>query len=270
MFPYSTTKVTLELRELIESGVDPWDFEYDGYYEGEEKTAFEKKVIDHFYFRQIGQETVGRFLHYFRSRIREVMPYYKSLYKSIQLMESIENPFGNVDITETFEEETEGTSTGSSSGTSTSSSSATSEDSSQNDRTYGSERDVGINGTNTVSSERRFSNTPMGSISNLDNYLTEATKETNSDTQTNSTVEHNTGSEGVTASSESTATSSGTASTSGESSDTSTGKTKRTIHREGNHGVNTYAHDMLEYRQILLNIDMLVINELNDLFLMVY
>ena len=100
--PFSNTKVTLELRELVENGVDLWDFEYPSYYTGDEKKAFEKKVIDHYYFRQIGQETVGRFLHYFRARIREIMPFYIQRYKSCEWLDKIEDPLESYNLTEEY------------------------------------------------------------------------------------------------------------------------------------------------------------------------
>ena len=231
---YSTTKLTPELRDLVENGVDIWAFDYDGFYEGEAKAAFEKKVIDHYYFRQIGQETIGRFLHYFRSRIREIMPYYKQVYKSIQIMDAIEDPFGNIDVTETFEQTT--TNTGRTSGTvdsSTRSSGDTSVDTS----------DDHIN---------RFSDSPAGSISNLDNYLTTAAKDSS------------TGSTDTTMSNESTSESSSESESENEST------VRHTFKKQGNQGVNTYAHDMVEFRQTFLNIDMMIINDLNDLFLRVY
>lgn len=218
----STSKLTLELREVIAGGVDLWDFEYPSYYKGDEKKAFEKKVIDHYFFRQIGQETVGRFLHMFRSKVREIMPYYLDMYKTVELMHELDNPFDNVDMVETFNEESSGSSSGESSAT-----------------TSG-------NASSRESNERRFSNTPQGSIENLDRYLTEASREN---------------SEG---SSETSATSDGS------SSSESTGTVKHTLHRKGNQGVNTYAHDMIEFRTSIINVDMMVINELNELFLGIY
>lgn len=206
----TSTTLTVELRDLIENGVDIWDFEYDGFYEGDDKIAFEKKVIDHYYFRQIGQETVERFKHFFRCRIREIMPYYKQVYKSIKIMDEIEDPFGNVDITETTTENTK---------TNTSS-----------------------NGTLTGnnSNTHKYLDSPHGSIENLDSYLTEATTD-NGNTSSTSVG-------------------------SGE------GKTDRTLTytKKGNQGVNTYAHDMVEYRQTFLNIDKMIIDDLNNLFLGVY
>lgn len=223
---YNTTKLTLELRELVENGVNIWDFDYPSFYTGEDKKNFEKKVIDHYYFRQIGQETPGRFLHYFQSRIREIMPYYIRMYESVKLMDDLENPFDNVDVTETFEEETTGQSiaqsTGQSSGTD--------------------------NRTSEGSNEHRFSNTPQGTIDNLDNYMTEASRDNANNTDTFNT----------------------SAESSGESSSESSGTVKHTLTRKGNQGVNTYAHDIMEYRKSLIDVDMMIINNLQDLFLGVY
>lgn len=210
MYPYSNTKVTVELRELVENGVDIWNFDYPSYYEGDAKKAFEQKVIDHYYFRQIGQETVGRWLHFFRARIREIMPYYIRLYKTVEIMDEIEDPFGNVDVIETFTQTRKG------SGSSTS------------------------NATGGSDATSAMSNTPQGSIDNIDNYITEASK--------NKTVD--------TASSKSTAT----------NDETLTHEFRKT----GNQGVNTYAHDMIEYRGVIIDVDMQIIEALDDLFLLVY
>lgn len=184
--PNDTTRLTVELREIIESGVDIWDFEYDCLYTGKDKLTLEQKIIDHYYFRQIGQETVGRWLHMFRTRMREIMPYYKQLLGTVKIMEELPSPFDNVDVVETMEQ------------------------------------------TTTTTGINKFSDTPQGDIENLDNYLTNASKEDGSTTTTN------------------------------------------TYTKKGNQGVNTYAHDMLEFRETLLSIDTMIINELGDLFIQVY
>ncbi len=243
---YNTTKLTVELRELIESGVKLWDFEYPSYYKDEQKTVFEQKVIDHFYFRQIGQETTGRFLHQFRAKVREIMPYYIQMYESEALMMGIEDPFGNVDITETFTQKKDETSSGTSSG----SSSATDQSSASAQGT--STRTGSENGL------QKFSDTPQGSIANLDNYLTTATVNQNSKNENDSS------------SNSSSSTGSSSSESSSESSGTSSETLTHTFTKKGNQGVNTYAHDMIELRQTFLNIDMMVINELNPLFLGVY
>ena len=190
---WQTTKLTVELGQIVDNvdnPVDIWDFEYPSYYKGEEKKAFERKVIDHYYFRQIGQETVGRFLKMFRSRIRDIMPYYIQLYESEKYMKEIDDPFATVDFTETFESESSG----------------------------------------TAEREHKFSDTPQGSITNLENYMSQASKD----------------------------------------NDVSTGNVKHTLTKKGAMGVTTFGHDMIEYRQSFLNIDLMIINDLNDLFLGVY
>ena len=235
---YDTSKLTIELRDVIAGGVDIWAFDYPSYYQGAEKAAFEKKVIDHYYFRQIGQETVGRFLHVFRTKVREIMPYYVDMYKTVEIMQGIEDPFGNVDIVETFEQESTGTASGQETGSASGNETYNREDtrSSSEDR------------------EHRFSNTPQGSIENLNSYMTEAS--------TDKLV----GSESLEANGTSNQSSESSSSTSSESA----GTVKHTLTRKGNQGVNTYAHDMIEFRQSILNVDMMIINELNELFLGIY
>ena len=209
VFNYDNTKVTLELRELVENGVDVWDFDYPSYYEGVEKTIFEQKVIDHFYFRQIGQETPGRWLHYFRSRIREIMPYYIQLYESAKLLNK-EDPLESYNLTETYSRDL------------------------TNDGTTTS------NGTTTDSKEERYSDTPQGSIENLDRYMSEARK--NDDTST----------------------------TNASSTSKDTAKETYTLTRRGNIGVQPLGQELKILREAFLNIDVMIINELNDLFLKVY
>lgn len=230
MFNDYNSKVTVELRELIESGVDIWNFDYPSYYKGDEKKAFEQKVIDHYYFRQIGQETVGRFLHFFRAKVREIMPYYIQRYKSVELFESIKDPLQSYDLTEEYSRDI--TNTGSSSSSGSGSNSGTSTDNESKD------------------SERRHSDTPQGSIENLDNYMSDATKEneTVGRTETNSDNYQN----------------------SASSQSTDTGKETYKLTRKGNIGVQPLGQEINVLRSSFINVDMEVIDELKDLFLKVY
>ena len=202
--------VTVELRQLVEAGVKVWDFDYPSFYQGEEKTAFEQKVLDHFWFRQIGQETPGRFLHMFRSKVRDIMPYYIELYKSAKAFSEDPNPLESYNLEETFIQDTQ------------SSGRASSESES--------------NGENT----RKFSDTPQGNISNLEKFLTEATQE---------------GSEGSEKSS---------------GSSENTGKVTHTLIRKGNIGVQSLGEEYVKNRKAIINVDLMIIEELNDLFLKVY
>lgn len=257
---YSTTKSTIRLCDIVENfvensenSIEPfnlWNFDYPSYYQGDEKKAFEQKVIDHFYFREIGFETVGRFHHYFKSKVREIMPYYIQLYKSQELMQSIEDPFGNVNVTEKWTETRTGTSSGTTSDTSESTTTGESSSSQTGQST-------------TQSSDkmtRKFSNTPQGTIANLDKYMTEATTE-----------EHViTGNENTQGTNKNTTEGTATATANGTSSSENSETIEHTFTKVGNQGVNTYAHDMEELRKTFLNIDMMIINDLSELFLKIY
>lgn len=254
----TTTKLTVELRELVESGVDPWAFDYPSYYEGEQKAAFEKKVLDHYWFRQIGQETPGRFLAMFRSRIREIMPYYIQLYKSCELMDSIKDPFESYNLTETFEQESTGS--GSSSTSSNRKTTGSTETSSESERTGSS------SSTRSGSEEsvEKHSDTPQGSIENVEEYMSSATVKNGSSSDNLEGSES--GSESVTGTGSSEETDTGSM----EGSTEESGSVRHTLTRRGNIGVSTLGEEMNKLRSSFLNVDMLVINELRDLFLMIY
>lgn len=282
--PYSNAKVTLELRELLsmkdENGqpFKLFDFDYPSYYKGDEKTAFEQKIIDHYFFRQIGSETPGRFKHNLKTRLREIMPYYLDMYKTVEIMSGIEDPFGNVDIVETFEQETTGSASGQSSGTSTGTDAGSVTNNESLNKTENGTVSESVehseNKNVTEDKTHKFSNTPQGSIVNLDTYLTEGSIDDNTSTESltasdeKSVTSSSTEKQTVTAATESENTSS--ASSESSSSSESSGTVKHTLTRKGNQGVNTYAHDMVEFRKSIINVDMMIINELNDLFLLVY
>lgn len=235
-YPINSTKVTVELGELVEGGIDIWDFAYDDYHKTpEEKAAFEQKFIDHYYFRQIGQETPARFLHCFRTRVKELLPYYTQLYKSTRFLDFDDDDImKSYDLTETFSQQS--TDNRQSSTESESSTSGTDSKTSNTD----------------VSNTRKFSNTPQGSISNLDKYLTEGTVEDNSVDVTDS------GSSSA----------SGTASSS--DSTTADGTVTHTLTRTGNIGVQPLGDELSKNRAAILNVDLQFIEEFNDLFLGVY
>ena len=64
------------------------------------KDKLAKKIVDHYYMREIGQETIGLFKHYAKVTMQEIMEEYLPLIYSA----SIEyDPLINVNYTETFE-----------------------------------------------------------------------------------------------------------------------------------------------------------------------
>ena len=131
---------TLQLRQLITGGhytreeVEGWfkDYELSDYLTAEEIAVIEergtwskdklaKKIVDHYFMREIGLETPALFEHQAKIRMQELMEEKLPLIYSA----SIEyDPLVNVDYTETFDAErktegeasSNGTSTGSTSG----------------------------------------------------------------------------------------------------------------------------------------------------------
>lgn len=93
------SKYTIELRYLINSNFPIYDLLSDyPIFDENHRDELNNKIIDHFYFREIGVETPDRFGHHLRTRMHEIMPYYNKLYK----IETLKfNPLYNFDYTET-------------------------------------------------------------------------------------------------------------------------------------------------------------------------
>ena len=217
-----------------------------------------KKILDYYKYREIGFETFGRWLDELEIAMNEIMPTYNQLFNSEDIINGLENIFGNLDVTETYERETEGSesSTGNSEVAHTGSSSSEGTDSSSGSSTSDTN-------TKNVHSETPQSqiNIPASSIDNI-SYASDVTwnkSDTSSTTSTNGTTTSNVENE---SNESSTSSSSGTRS----------GSERYTLNRKGEQGVNTYAHDMLEFRQLFMNIIQKIIHDprIEELFMNVF
>lgn len=90
-------RYTQELREVM-THETLFDFEYE-LFDPLYKPVLEKHIYDHFFFREIGQETVDRFKHVFKSKFLIVIPIYNKYYTADRLEQRI---LDNYDVTETF------------------------------------------------------------------------------------------------------------------------------------------------------------------------
>lgn len=97
-------KYTVELRKLVASGYDLGMTDYPIFDEAYRATL-NAKIINHYYFREIGSETAGQFKFYLNRTLDEVMPYYNQLYLSAALTF---NPLHNFNLTETSSRESAG------------------------------------------------------------------------------------------------------------------------------------------------------------------
>lgn len=208
-----------------------------------------KKILKHYYLREIASETVGIWQLWMNTRLEEIMPYYNQLYSSAEIEF---DPMQDTDLTTEYTKNNTENRTEETSRTTENSGSSNSE---QN--TTGSRK-------NTISrsndSKDLYSDTPQGGISGLQNmnYLTNARliegSESGSDDET-------TNSNGTTDNSYT-----------DNGSDIYTGKNDMTGNEtsnqkvSGKQGGSTYSKMLLEYRQTMLNIDMQVIDEFSDLF----
>lgn len=209
-----------------------------------------KKLLNHYKYREIGFETVGRFIDELEIAMNEIMPYYYQLYKSADVMNGIDDVFGNVDITEKFEQITEGSSKGNSKGSGESTSTANATSNTSSDMT---------NTSKDVTSQTPQDN--LGTTANNIDSVSYADE-----------IKWNKSTSNSEGTSEDNSTSTATTSNTDETSSESTGKTEHTFTKQGNQGVNTYAHDMKELRETFLNIDKQIIEDprIAELFMLVY
>lgn len=89
---------TTQLRYIIESGYDLGMKDYPIFNE-EYRAQLNNKIFEHFWFREIGLETVALFKRFLNRKMNEIMPYYNQLYKSTLL--EIE-PITRIDLWEKF------------------------------------------------------------------------------------------------------------------------------------------------------------------------
>lgn len=243
-----------------------------------------KKLLNHYKYREIGFETVGRFLDELEISMDEIMPHYNQLYKSIETMVTIEDPFANVDIIEEYTEQRKDTTTSTGTINETAATTGTTNAATSNTGTttanITSTDNTETNSQVTSNTKTVKSDTPQDdlNISDIDsvNYANDVTW--NRDTATN------TGTSTGTAESDTTTTtnSEGTADTTTETEGTTdtitagqselTGELSHTFTKKGNQGVNTYAHDMNELRETFIDVTNRIINDerISELFMRVF
>lgn len=143
------------VQEIINQTWDKvFDFDFP-IFDEEYRSVLCKKILKHYYTREIGMETVGLWKLRLDTKMNEIMPYFNQLYESAKLEW---NPLNDADYTKTHEGEDAGESA--SDGTHTGTVGDVS-----HDETDGTVWNV-------------FSDTPQGALTNVQNetYLTDARK----------------------------------------------------------------------------------------------
>lgn len=257
------------------------------------RNVLETKILKHYYTREIGLESVGLWKLKLETKLNEIMPFYNQLYKS-ELLEF--NPLYDVDLTRDHKlNKTENTKqTGTEEVDSTKNGSVTEETNTEENGNQNSTSDTNINKTTGSTSEEtagntktyydKYSDTPQGSLQNVQNdtYLTNARMINDTDSRTGkTTVTGNDESNGTTTSNTDTNNTVDTTrniNTNDRENRNTTQSANRDLtsiddyleHVKGKNGGASYSALLNEYRQTFLNIDMQVINELDELFMLLW
>lgn len=207
-------------------------------------SVLETKICRHFYTREIGYETVGRFKLGLRTKLIEILPYYNKLYES-ELIKL--NPLTNYTVKRQGND--------SSNNQRNSTGTYFRNDSGSEDSTNSAFN------TNTVkrNNKERFSDTPNGTLTDIENntYLSNATITDTTDKASNQALNVN----------------------KGTSNNSTTGDTtnqdvfmSNNAYIEHVAGVNGISESNLlkQYRETFLNIDMMIIEELEPLFMQLW
>ena len=234
--------VTMTIGEMMNSSLIEHIFpsQYDFYVDDEQmRKAFEDKFIRHFYYREIGFESPFMFKHKLESHLKLNMPYWKELYRTELEARDI-NFLLNKDLKETFIREID----------------------SENQSTGSNTTQQNSNSTNTISQNGTSSNNHMESsirdgvsVSSLsEGYLTGVS----SDNSTSSSTGNSNSSDDI--------------ETKGTLSQTGNEKSveKTELISQGNIGITSSAQLLKEWREVLLNMDKIIIESCNDLFMKIY
>lgn len=250
-----------------------------------------KKILKHYYTREIGLETVGLWQLKLETKLSEIMPYYNELYKTALLKY---DPFRDVD----YYTEHEGSDGGSSNEVTNG----------ENDTTSTSERTIDRNesgvssfennaegtrntendGTNSNVRWDKYNDTPQGPLEwnsgegqalnpvEAFEYLTNARQITDNGAEHSEGTEtrEDTQSGSSTDSKETDVLDSAEGNVHG-TSEATTNKTfdntnEYLTHIYGKMSVKSYMSIIKEMREIILNIDMMIIEELSDLFVLLW
>lgn len=229
------SRYTIELRYLIEGNYDLGLKDYPIFDESY-REQLNNKIIQHYYFREIGFETEALFKNRLNQKMNEIMPYYNQMYESSKLKI---DPLSTIDLEEVFSRKSKSTGEG------TSSTSGTGNNTSNFNST-----DTTDYGKVSKFSDIAQAQTTPNEILN-DKYLTSATVDDGQDKNTNT----------------GTNTSQTESATSGTSTDKRNLDEDTTLTRKGNNGTASESELLNMYRETFLNIDMMIIDDLDELFL---
>lgn len=229
--PIGSNDFTIKLGSLVSLGYNTDTLLHLDSYpinDNFDRSALNHKIVAHYALREIGYETAEQFVFALGRKMSELMPYYNQIYKSC---EQDYDMLSNFDFT------------------STSQNTGTTNTSGKQNNTGTQAATVDATSSNKQRSRQVDSQTPDAVLSNTGNYASnvsdvDSTNDSTSHSQTNSTNTENSNTEFTNA----TQSGNGTQSSKGRS------------------GVSA-ANMLQEYRAAVLNVDMMLIQDLGELFM---
>lgn len=266
-----------KVDEVITAAV-PKIFDFDfPIFDENYRTTLETKIIRHYYTREIGLETYGLWKLKLQTKLNEIMPYYNKLYES-ELYTY--NPLYDVDMTTTHVGQKTGENTNVDSRISEKTNSGnTTSNGTNNVENKGSETNTGAtknSATHNYQRDDAYSDTPQGSLINVKNlqYLTNARNivDTEMTNESGNTTGASTSENTQVETNQQIVNSSGAETDKNEGSMVGTSKSTEdyVLHVMGKSAGANYARMIKEFRDNLLNIDMDIIRDLGELFMMIW
>lgn len=218
------------------------------------KPDFETLFIDHFLERRIGFETFNNFKIHLRAKLREILPYYNKLFDSLADLKIIYNDSYSESLTDTITEESQ---------------EVLDRDLTARNVTEGTKTDKGTithTGTDGIvsNSKTKFSDTPQGVLTNVDQdrYLTDYTNQNNDSTETKNLTDTFNKSYGD-----------NTTVTGANTDDYQKDNTRIVTHEYTKEYEKPFSNQLENYQKYLEtrhSILTLLLNDLEDLFLLIY
>ncbi len=249
---------TTQLRYLIESGFDIGLKDYP-IFDEDYREILNNKIINHYYFREIGLETAQLFKIFLNNRMNEIMKYYNQLYLS-ELIEI--EPLTRLDWQESYEwnkfQDT----------TRTTQDKGNLKDVNTQEDTTNKLNNINSQNTTTTDSKNVRSDTPTSKLDweELENefYATEVNiskdntnmvDETSEDEKINYNRNEKLDRETI---------------NNIDDEFSLTDEESYLKRYTGNNAIRTDSQMLMEFRETFLNIDLMIINELEDLFIQLW
>ena len=234
---------TMEIRQMIDNPlIGLFTFDYNFYSDNiQDKEEFEKLFSQWYYYREIGFETPEHFKVRLQSKLNLIMPYYRQLaLTEWDKVKTVEQMMTSKDLKETttHDQSIKGNSTVDN----------------QSNSSINQSSEGTTSGTSNDLTKQSSLSDGVSSVSLEQGYLTGTAQSNGENHQTSTTA----GNQSQTSTDQSNANNEQTLSET------------TTFHSTGDIGIQTPAYAITEWRKVLININQMIIDECNDLFMKIY